>query len=80
MLPTKDEQAAKRLELFELIKNNELSRSTDELMENYAKWYAEQVIKHCAEVAEISYIGDPDYDYDFATVSRKSILDVIKEL
>jgi hypothetical protein len=74
MLPGEQEIKARLITRYNAFKY------TKEDVLNYAKWYAEQVVKHCAEVAEISYIGDPDYDYDFATVSRKSILDVIKEL
>jgi hypothetical protein len=55
----------------------------------YAKWYAEQVIKYCAEVAEVDTVKEDQLElnqsYMFSmvnpiVVSKQSILNVINEL
>jgi hypothetical protein len=70
MLPTKEEQENKIIEIIKTSSELWNSKITEEeynstvfdiinneysfiiVAKEYAKWYAEQVIKHCAEVAK----------------------------
>ena len=49
MLPTIEEQDEK----LDEIKNNLKPYNENYAFKLFAKWYAKQVIEHCAEVAEI---------------------------
>ena len=42
----------------------------------YAKWYAIEVIKHCAEVAKVN----PLYGNSIEEIDKQSILNIINEL
>ena len=90
MIPTQEEQDKK---LGELYKKwiNPVKRKEDILyiMELYAKWYATEVIKHCAEVAEIEYTYENPLPNATHTkpaiinggyVDKKSILNIINLL
>ena len=85
MLPNKEEQLNK----WDRICNTEGLSHYDRAQE-YAKWYAEEVIKHCAEVAKVEQhnpdciftsriIRDTDSGYDYYP-DKQSILNVINEL
>lgn len=76
MLPTKEEQDY-RIRI--LIDNDDIF---SENMKDHAKWYAEQVIKHCAEVAKIHQVtNDEDLMRGYYNeVDKQSILNVINEL
>lgn len=79
MLPSKEEELNK----WDRICNTEGLSHYDRAQE-YAKWYAEQVIKHCAEVAKIQHreynTGEYTYSEDDFEIDKQSILNVINEL
>lgn len=93
MLPTIEEQDNKLQSLIENDYNFDedtnkdlihVSQLTDSLKQ-YAKWYAEQVIKYCAEVADTKTVYTRDYVTNAVTceeqiVDKQSILNVINEL
>ena len=88
MLPTQKEQELKYIEIF----NSDLEETDLDVTFAFAKWYAEQVIKHCAEVAKISVhcridsmVSDyqsskESDDFNDFTIDKQSILNVINEL
>ena len=95
MIPTKDEQRSKLIEIRSSIfldENPLANVMIESLMYKYAKWYAEQVIIHCAEVASLTTIDDNEIpevfnyphfrsiDNDWTIVDKQSILNVINEL
>jgi hypothetical protein len=73
MLPTQKECDEK---YFEIVNETFVCKLITQI---YAKWYAEQVIKHCAEVAEIKMVKHP-YIGNLWEVNKQSILNVINEL
>ena len=86
MLPSKEEELNK----WDRICNTEGLSHYDRAQE-YAKWYAEQVIKHCAEVIETTCINKNnlkqleegncfDYKKHYIVVDKQSILNVINDL
>ena len=54
MLPTIEEQESKILEIFNEFTKLKSFKIT-EPYKQYAKWYVEQVVKHCAEVAKCEF-------------------------
>ena len=101
MIPTKEEQEKYLNNLISVQEKQSIKSGyvddgcTFKLTENqvtfiakkYAKWYAEQVINHCAEVAECidNGITDEYYNGDLKwcpriEVDQLSILNIINEL
>ena len=70
MLPTEKE---KELKYQEIRSNYGSFFNFREVAEEYAKWYAIEVIKHCAEVADTD-------DECYNIVNTQSILNIINEL
>lgn len=78
MLPTKEIQDNKVREIYDNLNTDNLEEPILVIVaKKYAKWYAEQVIKHCAEVA---IVEDYTQDDGRMLVDKQSILNVISEL
>ena len=91
MLPTKEQQEEILTKIINkqydisyynsLEQSNNLSESDiEEVVNIYAKWYAVQVIKHCAEVAESKLVYHSPTEDPHDEVDKQSILNVINEL
>ena len=78
MLPILEEQDKK---LSELLNEHYLYnlQSIANFTKEYAKWLCTEVIKHCAEVAEVEF-EDTYREGVVVGVNKQSILNVIKEI
>ena len=85
MLPTKEDLDNKIDELFkEQIGCERIDNSEKYVIKLVVKWYAEQVIKHCAEVAKSKLLfKESEVDWHktyYSEIDKESILNIINEL
>jgi len=76
MLPTEEEQNKKIAEILAFCKDITYNNP----MKEYAKWYATEVIKHCAEeaTAKTHYFSRAESPIEI--IDEQSILNIINEL
>lgn len=81
MLPTLEEQNNKVKEIYDNLNTDNIKEPILVVVsKQYAKWYAEQVIKHCSEVADVEFITSNGGCCSTDKVDKQSILNIINEL
>lgn len=88
MLPTKEEIIDRLSDEWYAKFAVEIPNQYINVIHKYAKWYAEQVIKHCVEIAKTTtksiLFDDPkegrDTYMDISIIYKQSITNVINEL